>query len=79
MVENLDWNVGRILDGLRQSGIARNTVVVYFSDHGDMHGSHGRILKCVPWEESIRVPFLVGGAESEPGPLFRRDSGARRA
>ena len=59
MIENLDWNVGRIVDTLRASGLLEDTIIVFFSDHGDMHGSHGRILKCVPWEESIRVPFLV--------------------
>ena len=59
MIENLDWNVGRIMESLEAGGLLDNTYVVYFSDHGDMHGSHGRILKCVPWEESIRTPFFV--------------------
>lgn len=62
MVENLDWNVGRVLQALRDTGLADDTVVVFFSDHGDMHGSHGRILKCVPHEESLRMPFIVGTA-----------------
>jgi arylsulfatase A-like enzyme len=34
MLENQDWNVGRILDRLRKHGIEQNTVVVYFSDNG---------------------------------------------
>lgn len=59
MIENLDWNVGRIVEALDEGGLLENTIIVFFSDHGDMHGSHARILKCVPWEESIRVPFLV--------------------
>ena len=59
MIENLDWNIGRVLDAVEAKGIAENTYVIYFSDHGDMHGSHGRILKCVPFEESIRIPFVV--------------------
>jgi len=62
MIENLDWNVGRVLAALRENHLAENTIVVFFSDHGDMHGSHGRILKCVPYEESIRIPLLVGTA-----------------
>ncbi|MBT3374227.1 MAG: sulfatase [Lentisphaerae bacterium] len=62
MVENLDWNVGRVLEALRKAGLADDTVVLFFSDHGDMHGSHGRILKCVPYEESLRMPFIVGTA-----------------
>lgn len=59
MIENLDMNVGRVLHRLEETGLEEDTIVIFFSDHGDMHGSHGRILKCVPWEESIRVPFLV--------------------
>lgn len=71
MVENLDWNVGRIMAELERSGLADNTYIVFFSDHGDMHGSHGAFRKSVPWEESIRVPFIVGGAGAmarRPGP-----------
>ncbi len=61
MVENLDWNLGRIISELELSGLADNTYIVFFSDHGDMHGSHGQFRKSVPWEESIRIPFIVGG------------------
>jgi arylsulfatase A-like enzyme len=60
MVENLDWNVGRVEAALKESGLHDTTYVVFFSDHGDMHGSHGLVLKCVPYEESIRNPFIVG-------------------
>jgi arylsulfatase A-like enzyme len=59
MIENLDWNVGRIVDALKKAGLHDDTYIVFFSDHGDMHGSQARILKCVPWEESIRIPFIV--------------------
>ncbi|MCC6489794.1 MAG: sulfatase [Candidatus Hydrogenedentes bacterium] len=59
MIENLDWNVGRVVRALEESGQLEDTYIVFFSDHGDMHGSQARILKCVPWEESIRIPFIV--------------------
>ncbi len=59
MIENLDVNVGRVLAALEKAGMLDDTYIVFFSDHGDMHGSHGRILKCVPWEESMRIPFIV--------------------
>ena len=71
MVENLDWNVGRVVDILRTAGLAEDTRILFFSDHGDMHGSQGRILKCVPWEESIRVPFLVAAGNGEALPPLR--------
>ena len=61
MIENLDWNVGRIVSALRARGIYDDTHIIFFSDHGDMHGSHGQFLKTSPWEEAVRVPFIVGG------------------
>ena len=61
MIENLDWNVGRIRTALDEAGLAHNTHIVFFSDHGDMHGSHGQFRKTNPWEESVRVPCIIGG------------------
>lgn len=48
--------IGRVLD---ERGLTENTVFVYTSDHGDMLGSHGRQRKQHPWDESIRVPFVM--------------------
>ena len=58
MIENLDWNVGRILEALDRLGLKDSTAILFFSDHGDMHGSHGRWLKLNPYEEVIRVPMI---------------------
>jgi arylsulfatase A-like enzyme len=57
----LDECVGRLLETLEDTGLARNTIFVFTSDHGDMHGSQGLFAKHGPWDESIRVPFLVRG------------------
>lgn len=59
MIENLDWNVGRILDALRSLRIDEETYILFFSDHGDMLGSHGHWEKSAPWEESIRIPCIL--------------------
>ncbi|MEX0775049.1 MAG: sulfatase [Phycisphaeraceae bacterium] len=61
MIENLDHNLGRIVAALHELGITQDTHVLFFSDHGDMHGSQGQFRKTSPWEESIRVPFVMGG------------------
>jgi arylsulfatase A-like enzyme len=61
MIENLDANVGRLRNALSRLGLADHTYLIFFSDHGDMHGSHGQFLKTCPWEESIRVPCIIGG------------------
>ncbi len=61
MIENLDWNLGRILDTLLRCDLLDETFVVFFSDHGDMHGSQGQHLKTTMFEESLRVPMILGG------------------
>jgi arylsulfatase A-like enzyme len=55
----LDDCFKRLLDSLESSGIAEDTIVVLTSDHGDMMHSQGITTKLHPWDESIRVPFLV--------------------
>ena len=72
MIENVDWNVGRIMCALGEAGLADNTYVVFFSDHGDQHWSHGYTGKSQPWEESIRIPFIIGGGAVDPGARGRR-------
>ena len=64
MIENLDWNVGRVRQALVDLGLEANTHILFFSDHGDMHGSHGQFRKTSPWEESIRVPMVFGGVSN---------------
>ena len=59
MVENLDWNLGRILNALDELHLTDHTIVIFTSDHGDMLLSHGQHFKRRPTEESIRVPFLI--------------------
>jgi len=55
----LDNCVGDLLQTLREEGIADDTIFVFTSDHGDMLGSHGHQKKQRPWDESLRVPFLL--------------------
>ncbi len=55
----IDKSVGDIMETLDERGISDNTVLIFASDHGDMLGSQGWTRKQKPWEESIRVPFLL--------------------
>lgn len=61
MVENLDRNIGRVLQVLRELDLDLSTQIMFFSDHGDMMGSHGLYGKVVPYEESIRIPVIISG------------------
>ena len=55
----LDNCLGALLQTIEDEGLADNTIFVFTSDHGDMLGSQGEVKKQRPWEESIRVPFLL--------------------
>ena len=62
MCENIDWNVGRVLDSLERWQLASDTIVIYWSDNGpaswrwngEMKGRKGSVD-----EGGLRVPFLV--------------------
>jgi arylsulfatase A-like enzyme len=55
----MDDCVGQVLQTLDETGVAEETILLVTSDHGDMLGSHGSQRKQQPWDESIRVPFLL--------------------
>lgn len=58
-ISALDECVGQLQSAIKESGIEKNTIFVFTSDHGDMLGSHGEIKKQKPWEESILIPFII--------------------
>ena len=61
LTESVDTQIGRVLTALKNAGLEDNTIIVFTSDHGDMNGSHGLILKNVLFEECQRVPFIFAG------------------
>lgn len=64
MVANLDWNIGRLLDAIREEGLGEDTIVVFTSDHGEMFGAQGRRAKNIFYDEAVRVPFLIRWGEN---------------
>jgi len=58
-VTGTDEQFGRILDTLKQQQLEDDTIVVFTADHGEMMGSHNRMHKGVPFEESIGIPFII--------------------
>ncbi len=58
-VAAVDENVGRLLDFLTESGLEKDTIVVYTSDQGFFLGDHGWFDKRVMYEEALRMPFLI--------------------
>ena len=59
LVKQIDYEVGQILDALREKGLLDNTVIIFSSDHGDYLGDHNLIGKGQFYESSFHVPMLV--------------------
>jgi choline-sulfatase len=57
----IDAQVGRLLDALEAAGLADNTVVVLWSDHGYHLGEKAITGKNTLWERSTRVPLIFAG------------------
>lgn len=70
MCENIDWNVGRLMDHLSSLGLEKETIFMYFSDNGPnsyrwndgMRGRKGSI-----YEGGVRSPFFIQWPETIEG------------
>jgi len=56
-----DAQIGRILDALKKTGLDKNTVVLFTSDHGYHMGEHGHYQKTTLFENADRVPLVIAG------------------
>ena len=65
--ENIDLQIGRVLERLSASGELENTWIFYTSDHGIAVGRHGLQGKQNLYEHSWRVPLIVAGPGVKPG------------
>jgi arylsulfatase A-like enzyme len=69
MVAFIDDRVGRVINLLETNGQLENTVIIYASDHGELHGHHGFWGKgLTAYEDCQRVPLLVWA----PGQSWRK-------
>ena len=63
-----DAQIGIILDALKTTGLADNTIVLFTSDHGYHMGEHGHWQKTTLFENATRVPLIIAGpGVSAPG------------
>lgn len=58
----MDAQVGRVLHELEASGLAENTLVVFWVDHGWQLGQHGQWMKQTLFEPATHVPMIFAGA-----------------
>ena len=58
-ISSVDDNVGRVLDYLEETGLDKNTIVVYTSDQGFYLGEHGWFDKRFIYDQSFKTPLLI--------------------
>lgn len=61
MISEVDYQIGRILKMLKETGKDKNTIIVFAGDNGLAVGGHGLLGKQNPYECSMRVPLIFGG------------------
>jgi arylsulfatase A-like enzyme len=60
MISSVDHNVGRLVDKLTELKLGRDTLVIFMSDNGFLHGEHQMITKGpVLYEELVRSPLIM--------------------
>jgi arylsulfatase len=59
MATEVDTVVGDVIEELKKQGAYDNTVLIFTTDNGNLHGEHGLAEKWYPFEESIRVPLVI--------------------
>ncbi len=66
-VENIDIQLGKVLEKLKEMGELDNTYIIYTADHGIAIGRHGLMGKQNLYEHTWRVPFIVKGPGIKAG------------
>lgn len=67
LVQQIDYEVGAIIDALDINGLLSNTYIILASDHGDYLGDHNLIGKASFFESAIRIPFVAMGPDIQSG------------
>ena len=67
LMEQVDKEIGKVLDALENSPYKDNTLIVFTSDHGEMACSHGLTGKNHPYQECQKVPLIFVGKNIPEG------------
>ena len=59
LTERVDAQIAIVMDALKKSGLSKNTIVIFTSDHGDHDASHKLEHKTVLYEEAANIPFII--------------------
>ena len=58
-VSYMDAQLGRVIEALDKTGLAKNTIIVLWGDHGWHLGDHGMWCKHTNYEQAARIPLIV--------------------
>lgn len=67
LITFLDHNIGKVLNAMREAGNAKDTLVIFTSDHGEMLGNKSIWSTSAMYEDSVGVPLIVSGPGFEAG------------
>ncbi len=67
LTEQVDEQIGIVLNAVKEKGIWDDTIIIFTSDHGDMDASHKMEHKTCLYNESVRVPFIIKDAKNSKG------------
>ncbi len=59
LTERVDHQIDIVMNALKKSGLDKNTIVIFTSDHGDHDASHKLEHKTIFYQEAINIPFIV--------------------
>ena len=70
-IHNVDRMLGDFFHEIDQLGLSKNTIIVFYSDHGDMFGKHGRFMRGGPlrgtfYDDVLRIPLIVYHPKLKP-------------
>lgn len=71
-INRLDYNVGRLVDKLKELGIYDDTVIIYTSDHGSHFKTRNPEYKRSCHESSTHTPLIIKGGGFEGGKIENR-------
>lgn len=59
LITHIDHQINRFIMSLSEYGVLENTIILFTSDHGDLLGDHNFYRKALPYEGSVKVPFIL--------------------
>jgi arylsulfatase A-like enzyme len=67
LIHNIDRQIGKIIQSLKDEGLYDDTIIIFSSDHGDFVGDYGMVGKHFFYEPSIHVPLIIKDSDIKSG------------